>query len=205
VKSKSHYRSSPSPSLFCSVIISLPSHLSVLLSFPHFSILPLSVRCKKLSQAKKQLYLYKPPNILSIQFKRFSMFGFGGKISKPIEFDEKLNIAPYCSQQLDKSFTGYSLYAVLVHSGPTANSGHYFCFVRNSSGAWYLMDDSTVRQVSLATVLKQQAFILFYTRDPPASISTPSPAPSITSSLSSLDFCFFVFFFSFPLSYSSSQ
>ena len=39
----------------------------------------------------------------------------------------------------------YRLYAVLVHSGHTANSGHYYCYVRSPGGAWYCMNDSDVR------------------------------------------------------------
>ena len=39
----------------------------------------------------------------------------------------------------------YKLYAVLVHSGFSCHSGHYYCFVRNSNNFWYCMNDSVVR------------------------------------------------------------
>lgn len=38
----------------------------------------------------------------------------------------------------------YKLYAVLVHSGFSCHSGHYYCFVRNSNNFWYCMNDSAV-------------------------------------------------------------
>ena len=38
----------------------------------------------------------------------------------------------------------YKLYAVLVHSGFSCHSGHYYCFVRNSNNFWYCMNDSVV-------------------------------------------------------------
>ncbi|KAG2604645.1 hypothetical protein PVAP13_4NG117621 [Panicum virgatum] len=59
----------------------------------------------------------------------------------------------------------YSLYGVLVHAGWNTQSGHYFCFVRTSSGMWHNLDDNQVRQVREADVLRQKAYMLFYVRD----------------------------------------
>lgn len=58
----------------------------------------------------------------------------------------------------------YGLYGVLVHSGKSLHNGHYYCFVRGPNNFWYLMDDSSVRQVSEDTVLDQKAYMLFYLR-----------------------------------------
>lgn len=38
----------------------------------------------------------------------------------------------------------YTLYGVLVHAGWSTHSGHYFSFVRTSSGIWYSLDDNRV-------------------------------------------------------------
>ena len=38
----------------------------------------------------------------------------------------------------------YTLYGVLVHSGGSTRSGHYYCFVRTSSGIWHSLDDNRV-------------------------------------------------------------
>ena len=38
----------------------------------------------------------------------------------------------------------YTLYGVLVHAGWSTHSGHYYCFVRTSTGMWYSLDDNRV-------------------------------------------------------------
>src|SRR5262249_35008492 len=58
----------------------------------------------------------------------------------------------------------YSLYAVLVHAGHSVHSGHYYCFVKAANGLWFMMDDSSVRQVGLSHVLEQKAYMLCYQR-----------------------------------------
>ncbi|KAG4089138.1 cysteine proteinase [Neocallimastix lanati (nom. inval.)] len=132
-------------------------------------------RCKKLTNAQKQITIYQAPMVLTIQLKRFdftrSFYG-GGKIGKIVSFDEVLNLNPYMSKSQHENAI-YHLYAVLVHYGGSCNSGHYYCFVKNSNGNWYEMNDSSVSQVSIKTVLRQPAYLLFYVRDP-SSIKTNS-------------------------------
>ena len=54
------------------------------------------------------------------------------------------------------------LYGVVEHIG-TFEGGHYVAFVRLGS-QWYRMNDSVVKQVEEAEVLRAQAFLLFYER-----------------------------------------
>lgn len=44
----------------------------------------------------------------------------------------------------------YTLYGVLVHAGRNTHSGHYYCFVRTSSGMWYALDDDEVGNTSIS-------------------------------------------------------
>jgi ubiquitin carboxyl-terminal hydrolase 36/42 len=143
-------------------------------------------RCKKLSQAVKRLSICRPPNVLNINLKRFNVFG--QKIHKQLDFTETLNIAPFLTPgspilELPRSACTYRLYAVLVHSGYSTNSGHYYAFVKNSAGIWYRMDDCSVSQVSVATVLKQHAYMLFYCRVAPSKslLSTCTVAANATT------------------------
>jgi len=100
-------------------------------------------RCKRKVPAHKQFLIHHAPNILTLQLKRFDYNqSFGGKISKQIEYTEHLNLRPYMTSQ--GAPIKYRLYAVLVHSGYSSNSGHYFCYTRASNGIWYLMNDSIV-------------------------------------------------------------
>ncbi len=54
--------------------------------------------CQKKVRALKQFAIDKSPNILTIQFKRFSGSGSsGGKIDKKVEFGRTLDMKPYVS------------------------------------------------------------------------------------------------------------
>lgn len=126
-------------------------------------------RCNIKVMAQKRFTVHRAPNVATFQFKRFDANRmFGGKITKHVSYPEHLELRPYMSDKHGDPVT-YRLNAVLVHLGASCNSGHYFCFVRNSNGNWYCMDDSRVHQVSLGQVLNQQAYVLFYVRTPPES------------------------------------
>lgn len=121
-------------------------------------------RCKKKVHASKQFTVYRAPNVATFQLKRFDFARqFGGKITKHIQFPEHLNLRPYMSEKQGPPIV-YKLNSVLVHLGPSCNSGHYYCYVRNSNNMWHLMDDTRVNSVGLNHVLQQQAYILFYVR-----------------------------------------
>ncbi|MCO5603363.1 hypothetical protein L7F22_057513 [Adiantum nelumboides] len=121
-------------------------------------------KCKKKVRAHKQFTIDYAPHVLTVQFKRFSSSGgFGGKIDKNVRFDRTLNLTPFVNGK--EGQVSYSLYAVLVHSGWSTHSGHYFCFVRTFADIWHRLDDCRVSQVSEKIVFEQKAYILFYIRD----------------------------------------
>lgn len=121
-------------------------------------------KCKKKVTARKRFSVYRAPNVATFQLKRFDSDRiFGGKVTKYVSYPDELDLRPYMSDWT-KSPIKYQLSAVLVHVGHSSNSGHYFCFIRNSNGFWYRMDDSNVTVVNRNVVLQQQAYILFYTR-----------------------------------------
>lgn len=121
-------------------------------------------KCQKKVSARKRFTVYKAPNVATFQLKRFDSDRiFGGKITKHINYPDEFDLRPYMSES-NKPPIRYKLSAVLVHVGHTSNSGHYYCFIKNSDNFWYRMDDSNVSQVSRQAVLDQQAYVLFYTR-----------------------------------------
>ncbi|XP_019853089.1 PREDICTED: ubiquitin carboxyl-terminal hydrolase 36-like [Amphimedon queenslandica] len=135
--------------------------------------------CKELTRAKKQLTVHVLPKVLTIQLKRFEFNTmFGGKINKTVQYPEHLDMRPFMSDK-EGPHEWYRLYAVLVHYGYSCHSGHYYCYVRNSNGVWYSMNDSMVNQVSKATVLSQQAYLLFYIKDSEYAGKTPSSTPTL--------------------------
>lgn len=122
-------------------------------------------KCKTKVRALKQFTIDKAPPILTVQLKRFSSSGgYGGKIDKKVHFESILDLRPFVNGGEDEEIK-YSLYAVLVHSGWSTHSGHYYCFVRTGMDTWHAMDDSQVSQVSERSVLEQKAYILFYVRN----------------------------------------
>ncbi|KAJ3699039.1 hypothetical protein LUZ61_002744 [Rhynchospora tenuis] len=121
-------------------------------------------KCKQKVRALKQLTIHKPPHVLTVHLKRFSAYMPGHKIDKKVEFEPFLDLKPFVSDPNEGNLK-YVLYGVLVHAGWSTHSGHYYCFVRTSSGMWHSLDDNQVRQVSEKTVLAQKAYMLFYVRD----------------------------------------
>eukprot|EP00252_Welwitschia_mirabilis_P016182 TRINITY_DN3573_c0_g1_i3.p1 TRINITY_DN3573_c0_g1~~TRINITY_DN3573_c0_g1_i3.p1 ORF type:complete len:772 (-),score=99.77 TRINITY_DN3573_c0_g1_i3:170-2485(-) len=121
-------------------------------------------KCKVKVKALKQLQIDKAPSILAIHLKRFTAHGSVGKIDKKVDFKPVLDLKPFVRTS-NKGDLKYALYAVLVHSGWSTHSGHYYSFVRTSTGHWHKLDDSKVHQVSENAVLDQKAYMLFYIRD----------------------------------------
>jgi len=83
-----------------------------------------------------------------------------------IQYDEQLELAPFVAKAqarhgaclpvlapdwlimqraaAKEQGTRYRLHGVLVHSGGSLHSGHYYCYVRNTNNVWYQMDDASV-------------------------------------------------------------
>lgn len=144
--------------------------------------------CHRLVEAHKQFSLYKTPEIMTIQLKRFAVNPFTGqasKINRPVTFPEHLNVSEWISDKTD-SGARYRLYGVIVHEGHSCNSGHYHAFVRSSTNVWYSMNDCSVRQVSLDTVLRQRAYILFYQKNS-QEVETAERVPSAKANMTASD------------------
>ena len=56
----------------------------------------------------------------------------------------------------------YDLYAVCVHSGYSASSGHYYSYCKNVSGKWSECNDSFISSSTESEALNQEAYLLFY-------------------------------------------
>ena len=156
--------------LFLDICLDIKNSNSIEKAFGHY-ILPeklngdncyLCNNCHRRVEAEKHMTIYQAPLILTVQLKRFNYCaGHGGKVGKHVAFSETLDLSPYMS----KGFAGslkYQLFAVLVHSGQTCNSGHYYCYVRSPTRVWYCMNDESVYQTSFANVIRESAYLLFY-------------------------------------------
>ncbi|XP_026532671.1 ubiquitin carboxyl-terminal hydrolase 49 isoform X1 [Notechis scutatus] len=124
-----------------------------------------------LSEAKKQLMIYRLPQVLRLHLKRFRWSGRNHreKIGVHVLFDQVLNMEPYCCRDtfssLGKETFVYDLSAVVMHHGKGFGSGHYTAYCYNTEGGfWVHCNDSKLNVCSVEEVCKTQAYILFYTQ-----------------------------------------
>ncbi|XP_051209976.1 ubiquitin carboxyl-terminal hydrolase 25 [Lolium perenne] len=118
-------------------------------------------RCKKLTSARKQMFIVKAPKVLVIQLKRFEGIN-GGKINRNIEFKEGLVLSNFMYNKTQDSQPVYNLFGSIVHSGFSPDSGHYYAYVKDAFGRWYCCNDSHVSLSSSQEVLSEKVYILFY-------------------------------------------
>ena len=119
--------------------------------------------CKKHQMAKKKMDIYRIPNYLIVQFKRFKKRGavmnflLGQKNETEIDYKETLNLKDFVVGP-DKDKAIYELYAVILHI-KIMNGGHYqsICKV---NGTWFLFDDSKVKYPD--NIWNKDAYLLFY-------------------------------------------
>lgn len=113
--------------------------------------------CGGKRNAVRCIRLRRLPPVLSLQLLRFNFDRQAGcrKINTAVQFSESLDLSPHLQQP--PGTTVYSLVAVLIHQGPSANSGHYVAHIKDrTSGSWYRFNDDGVckmrgRQLQLNT------------------------------------------------------
>eukprot|EP00873_Tetraselmis_striata_P009105 jgi/Tetstr1/429369/TSEL_019284.t1 len=143
-------------------------------------------RCAKLVPAEKRIAIRRAPHCLAIHLKRFDAFS-GGKIGRPLSFREDISLAPYMVPGAPgQAAEGlhYKLCSLVVHTGGSANSGHYYAYVRDGLGRlgqWHCMDDGCVAPAGRDLVFREPAYLLMYCRRearPSQAASPASPASS---------------------------
>ncbi|XP_076619386.1 ubiquitin specific peptidase 36 isoform X2 [Colletes latitarsis] len=118
--------------------------------------------CKRRVPATKQFSLERPPKVLCVQLKRFSVLG--GKISKHIGFKQIIDMGSYLWREPGEPIQSltYKLMSIVTHMGPSVNCGHYTAVAKVSTGHYYSFDDSCVRPISLSNVLSTNAYIMIF-------------------------------------------
>lgn len=126
--------------------------------------------CGVPTSASKRLRIRKLPAILCIQVKRFGARIAGGsyieeKHEGKIDFPLAIDMAPYTSAAAaappSREKLEYDLESVIVHQGQQIQNGHYLAFCRQQD-RWYKFDDELVSLSTTDEVLRQEAYLLFY-------------------------------------------
>eukprot|EP00771_Trimastix_marina_P000793 gnl/Trimastix_PCT/1822.p1 GENE.gnl/Trimastix_PCT/1822~~gnl/Trimastix_PCT/1822.p1 ORF type:complete len:984 (+),score=295.40 gnl/Trimastix_PCT/1822:210-2954(+) len=123
--------------------------------------------CRELKQATKKFDLWRLPELIVIQLKRFSYTRYWrSKVDMNIDFPiEGLDFDPYLLPgSPDRGNAVYDLYAISNHSG-SLGGGHYTAYVRNDlTGKWYHMNDSSCSETDASRIGGPSAYMLFYRR-----------------------------------------
>lgn len=144
--------------------------------------------CHRKVNATKQMSIARAPQILTLQLKRFDLMNmsmFSNKIRTKIDYQQVLDISQYMSEEHKCQEMKYELYGVLVHSGFSCNSGHYYSYCKIPKGKWYCFNDSNVSPSSIHQVLNQEeAYLLFYnkiTNDTKNQEKSPVTSPTVNA------------------------
>ena len=127
-------------------------------------------KCKKNQEAFKKLEIYRAPNILIVQLKRFDCKTeniYEGWIKNKkndslVIFPLKdLDIGKYVVEENSRKDCLYDLCAISQHYGGLS-SGHYTAYCLNE-GEWYNFDDEKVSKISdIKKVVSDGAYILIF-------------------------------------------
>ncbi|KDO30779.1 hypothetical protein SPRG_04680 [Saprolegnia parasitica CBS 223.65] len=148
--------------------------------------------CHARAESRVHSTIVSPPSHLILTLKRMH---YDWKLQKTckslhdVSFPSRLTLPPLDAADAavlgaseDDLPRGYGLYAVLVHSGLSANSGHYYSYCRDSSSGhldladdddapWIKFNDATLAVSSwaemnqaMATSVSDSVYLLFYKR-----------------------------------------
>lgn len=117
--------------------------------------------CKKLVNAKKQVFYWNFPTIITIHLKRF--MDLRKKNNNLITIPLKLDLNKYKSElnyENTNNYT-YECIGIICHSG-SYRGGHYFSFCKKEND-WYLCNDSSYKKVELdMNLVNKIGYIFFY-------------------------------------------
>ncbi|CAI7655408.1 unnamed protein product [Penicillium glandicola] len=125
-------------------------------------------QCKTHVSATKKFELWRTPDIMVVQLKRFSQFRGrnGHKISTVIDFPfEGLDLSSRVEGPMDGKSAVYDLIAVDNHVGGMGG-GHYTAYIKDFvSGAWVYCNDTSAKTVTdKQSIITAGAYLLFYRR-----------------------------------------
>ncbi|PSN39447.1 hypothetical protein C0J52_17694, partial [Blattella germanica] len=114
--------------------------------------------CVGLRDAQRSIKILQFPSHLVLTLKQFQ---FNSKTGQRAKLLHRVQ----CSENIELHNQPYKLYAAVVHSGSSMDTGHYYTLARDQSLAWHIFNDSTVAPCNPPPWnIPDTPYILFYTR-----------------------------------------
>lgn len=139
--------------------------------------------CKKLSDAERFINVISAPKNLILTLKHFKYDQSNhmrAKLMHKVFHNENVSIKVCSAETLDEvASVHYDLYAGVVHSGCSMDSGHYYTYASDgNNNKWYKFNDDVVNQCKIAELNNltppNTPYILFYQMGGHESPTAPS-------------------------------
>lgn len=130
--------------------------------------------CKMLCDGERFIHIVNPPRYLVLTLKYFK---YDKKINMRTKLTHKVNHSPKISVKVSSDdgigahFVQYRLYAAVVHSGVSMDSGHYYTYGSDQpdDGSWYKFNDTFVTECNISALKSLRSpntpYVLFYERE----------------------------------------
>ena len=112
--------------------------------------------CKCNTNAVMYDEIHKAPNVLIIILNR----GKGNIFECDLDFPHAIDLSKYITNP--ESPKSYELIGVISHLGQSSLEGHFIAYCKHFDCAWYIFNDSIVKQIDENKDFKGIPYILFY-------------------------------------------
>jgi len=114
--------------------------------------------CGGLQDARRTIQILQSPSHLVFTLKRFQFNSKTGQHAKLLHQVQ-------CSESVELCNQSYKLYAAVVHSGSSMDTGHYYTVARDENLMWHIFNDSLVTSCNPPPWSSPDTpYILFYSR-----------------------------------------
>lgn len=125
-------------------------------------------QCKSLCVGERFVNIVSAPQHLILTLKHFKYdqkYNMRAKLMNKVRHEEIINIKEKPTNDCEEKILSYRLYAAVVHSGVSMETGHYFTYGGDHTG-WYKFDDNYVCKSNISDLHNLQPpntpYILFY-------------------------------------------
>lgn len=127
-------------------------------------------KCKRLHDAQRFINIVSAPKNLILTLKHFKYdqkYHMRAKLMHKVFHDESVSVKVHSTNTLEESSTvHYNLYAAVVHTGFSMDSGHYYTYASDKPDCWFKLNDNVVTTCSISELHNlhppNTPYILFY-------------------------------------------